>query len=89
LVLCSRSIVWDSRYHRFQPVHLQSITGGGRTMNAVDTAVEELVAMEPKLKGRESEVAVVIVQAFGQFLEERDPAKLAKARAEWKPPADK
>jgi hypothetical protein len=55
----------------------------------VDTAVEELVAMEPKLKGRESEVAVVIVQAFGQFLEERDPAKLAKARAEWKPPADK
>lgn len=44
-------------------------------MNTVDTAVAKLVAMEPRLKGRESEVAVVIVQTLDQFLKERNAGK--------------
>jgi hypothetical protein len=39
--------------------------------NAVNNAVDAMVRLEPGLKGRESQVAVVIVTAMAELLKER------------------
>jgi hypothetical protein len=50
--------------------------------DTIDRTVERLVALEPNLRGRESQVAVVIVQALDEFLKERsESAKKEKGRS--------
>jgi hypothetical protein len=39
--------------------------------DAVERAVDSMVKLEPSLKGREAQVAVVIVAAMSDFLKER------------------
>jgi hypothetical protein len=39
--------------------------------DAVDKAVEAMVRLEPSLKGRESQVAVIVVAAMADLLKER------------------
>jgi hypothetical protein len=39
--------------------------------DAVDRAVNAMVRLEPSLKGRESQVAVIVVTAMADYLKER------------------
>lgn len=39
--------------------------------DAVDRAVNAMVRLEPSLKGRESQVAVIVVAAMADYLKER------------------
>jgi hypothetical protein len=45
--------------------------GDGRPVDAVEYGVSAMVRLEPLLKGRESQVAVVIFASFAEFLKER------------------